>query len=101
MSEFLIPKITMTLIEKIGNETAAEIKRVEDYLNSLRKLQVAIDPQPKKRKYTKRKKALTPKPVFAEIRTGVPIYSKGYNTNYEITRIKNTKNSRSKRKKVV
>lgn len=110
----IIPKITITFTEKISSETAAEIKRVEDYLNSLRQLQNAIDPQPKKRKYTKRKKALAPTLAqfpyqFTEnIRPEVPIFQVKENfipnqtsiTNYEITGIKNIKKSRS-RKKVV
>lgn len=88
----------------ISKETAAEIRRVEDYLNSLRQLQVAIDPHLKKRKYTKLKKAGVPNiaQFVEEIRPEVLfIPNRGeYTTNYEITGIKNNKKSRS-RKKVV
>lgn len=52
------------LIESLKDETTEEIKRVENYLNSLRKLQNAIDPPRKKRKYTKRHPLpFTPKSV--------------------------------------
>lgn len=85
--------------EKISFQTAAEIARVENYLNSLRKLQAVLDPKYKKRKYTKRKKALTPNPAQSteEVRPkGVPIITTPeYMTSTQITGIKNTKKSRS------
>lgn len=82
-NNFIIPKITMTFTEKISKETAAEIKRVEDYLNSLRKLQTAIDPQPKKRKYTKSK----PLPFAEEISPKVHVIQFKENFFPEVNRV--------------
>jgi hypothetical protein len=99
------------IAEKISSEVAAEIARVENYLNSLRKLQAVLDPPPRKRKYTKRKKALSPNlaqytdeilPKVIPLIAKEGYYSppKGYMTSYEFTGIRNTKKNRSRNKAV-